>query len=119
MLCAGKMHSTFAATLQAEVTMIARRDVLKGIAAGTALSTFGSGVSSGQTASGAAALAMLVVGAKREGALKIAGHPSDLRRNAFMAFQKVYPDIAIEYVPIGSHNQADARLKAEWEAKVF
>jgi iron(III) transport system substrate-binding protein len=115
----GKKHSTFAVTLQAEVTLIARRDVLKGIAAGTALSTFGSGAASTQTASGSAAWETLVAGAKREGALKIAGHPSDLRRNAFMAFQKVYPDIAIEYVPIGSHNQADARLKAEWEAKVF
>lgn len=57
--------------------------------------------------------------AKRERTLKIAGHPSDLRRQAFMAFQTAHPEITIEYVPIGSHGQADARLKAEWDAKAF
>src|SRR5262245_51526803 len=61
----------------------------------------------------------LVDAANREGRLKIAGHPSDLRRAAFMAFAEAYPKIKIEYVSIGSHGQADARLKAEWEAKVF
>src|SRR5262245_978504 len=61
----------------------------------------------------------LIDAAKREGSLKVAGHPSDLRRNAFMAFRDAYPGIKIEYVSIGSHGQADARLKAEWDAKVF
>jgi iron(III) transport system substrate-binding protein len=60
-----------------------------------------------------------IAAAKREGSLKIAGHPSDLRRNAFMEFAKAYPGITIEYVSIGSHGQADARLKAEWDAKAF
>lgn len=61
----------------------------------------------------------IVDAAKREGALRIAGHPSDLRRAAFVAFQESYPDIKVEYVSIGSHGQADGRLKAEWEANVF
>jgi iron(III) transport system substrate-binding protein len=61
----------------------------------------------------------IVEAAKREGSLKVAGHPSDVRRAAFMAFQEAYPGIKIEYVSIGSHGQADARLKAEWDAKVF
>lgn len=61
----------------------------------------------------------IVQAAKSEGAVRIAGHPSDLRRAAFAAFQDDYPGIMIEYVSIGSHGQADGRLKAEWDAKVF
>lgn len=61
----------------------------------------------------------VVEAAKGEGAVRIAGHPSDLRRAAFSAFEEAYPDIKLEYVSIGSHGQADGRLKAEWEAKVF
>lgn len=61
----------------------------------------------------------IVESAKREGSVRIAGHPSDLRRVAFSAFEQAYPDIKIEYVSIGSHGQADGRLKAEWEANVF
>jgi iron(III) transport system substrate-binding protein len=100
------------------LSMTDRRDVLKGIAAGAALVASASSPLRAETAN-SAAWDTLVAAGKRDGALKIAGHPSDLRRNAFTAFQKVYPDIAIEYAPIGSHNQADARLKAEWDAKVF
>lgn len=61
----------------------------------------------------------VVEAAKREGTVRIAGHPSDLRRAAFNAFHEAYPAIKIEYVSIGSHGQADGRLKAEWDAKVF
>ena len=73
----------------------------------------------GQAQTGTQSWQEIVAAAKREGSLTIAGHPSDLRRAAFLAFQQAYPEIKIEYVSIGSHGQADSRLKAEWEAKVF
>lgn len=61
----------------------------------------------------------IVEAAKSEGTVRIAGHPSELRRAAFAAFHDAYPEIRIEYVSIGSHGQADGRLKAEWAAEVF
>jgi iron(III) transport system substrate-binding protein len=99
--------------------MIVRRDVLKGAAATATVLATGDRVALAQAPAVGKNWDEIVAAGKREGTLKIAGHPSDLRRAAFMAFREVYPDIAIEYVSIGTHNQADARLKAEWEAKVF
>lgn len=94
---------------------LTRRNLLTSAAAGIAYSGYAR-FANAQTAS---SWEDIVAAGKREGQLKVAGHPSDLRRAAFMAFQEAYPEIKIEYVAIGSHNQADARLKAEWDAKVF
>ena len=42
-----------------------------------------------------------------------------LATHGFPGLSEAYPEIKIEYVSIGTHGQADARLKSEWEAKVF
>ena len=63
-------------------------------------------------------LAALYEKAKEEGTVRIAGFPSDFRRDAWLAFEERFPDITVEYVPIAG-SEANQRLQSEWENDVW
>ncbi len=63
-------------------------------------------------------MAALYEKAKEEGTVRIAGHPSDFRRDAWLAFEERFPGISVEYVPLAG-GEANSRLQSEWENDVW
>lgn len=60
----------------------------------------------------------LYAAALEEGTVRIAGHPSDFRRDAWLVFEERYPGINVEYVALPG-SEATARLQSEWENGVW
>ena len=56
--------------------------------------------------------------AQEEGTVRIGGHPSDFRRDAWLVFEERYPGIDVEYVALAG-SEANARLQSEWENDVW
>ena len=56
--------------------------------------------------------------ARDEGTVRIGGHPSDFRRDAWLAFEERYPGINVEYVALAG-SEANSRLQSEWENDVW
>ena len=56
--------------------------------------------------------------AREEGTVRIGGHPSDFRRDAWLVFEERYPGINVEYVALAG-SEANSRLQSEWENGVW
>ncbi|MDE2765837.1 MAG: extracellular solute-binding protein, partial [Chloroflexota bacterium] len=60
----------------------------------------------------------LYAAAREEGTVRIGGHPSDFRRDAWLVFEERYPGINVEYVALAG-SEANSRLQSEWENGVW
>jgi len=52
------------------------------------------------------------------GVVRIAGHPSEYRRSAWMVFEERFPGMTVEYVGLPG-SESNARIQSEWEAGVW